>query len=305
MSYNPAFVSDELPTASPGVSDDQSNGGIKLTSFKPLQPGGLDDNPNLVVNINENSSDQRRTDDHHHNHHHHNNHHHQNHHHNANSHQHQHRKTSDTSAASSKQNKVNKKANSNNNDNKQQAASNKHPQQQPEQQQQQQTNFLLSTSSSLSLLDSSTTLQTGAPNDLENATTATTSTTRTSEATNSLPASSYSPSTTSSSLTSATTSTGQCSAVECRDMRYAVGRGKNQKIILQDINVTVPEGSIYGLLGPSGCGKTTMLRCVVGRIKPRSGYVRVFGYQPNESGSQIPGPAIGYMPQVSFKSMLE
>lgn len=80
-------------------------------------------------------------------------------------------------------------------------------------------------------------------------------------------------------------------------MRYAVGRGKSQKVILHDINVTVPEGSIYGLLGPSGCGKTTMLRCVVGRIKPRSGYVRVFGYQPNEPGSQIPGPAIGYMPQ--------
>lgn len=83
-------------------------------------------------------------------------------------------------------------------------------------------------------------------------------------------------------------------------MRYDVGRGRNQKTILYNINVTVPEGSIYGLLGPSGCGKTTMLRCVVGRIKPKEGYVRVFGYRPNESGSQIPGPAIGYMPQVSF-----
>lgn len=55
----------------------------------------------------------------------------------------------------------------------------------------------------------------------------------------------------------------------------------------------------YGLLGPSGCGKTTMLRCIVGRVKPKSGLVRVFGYKPNEAGSQIPGSAIGYMPQVS------
>lgn len=132
--------------------------------------------------------------------------------------------------------------------------------------------FCLSTSSSISLID----------NPILNSLTPS--------------ASSYSTTTSSSSIVS---STGLCAAVECRDMRYDVGRGRNQKNILCDINVTVPEGSIYGLLGPSGCGKTTMLRCVVGRIKPKGGYVRVFGYQPNESGSQIPGPAIGYMPQVS------
>lgn len=95
---------------------------------------------------------------------------------------------------------------------------------------------------------------------------------------------------------------GLCAAIECRDMRYHVGRGSNKKTILHDINVTVPEGSIYGLLGPSGCGKTTMLRCVVGRITPKSGQVRVFGYKPNQAGSRIPGPAIGYMPQVSCSS---
>lgn len=141
-------------------------------------------------------------------------------------------------------------------------------------------NFLLSSSSSLSLIDNPT---------LSSLTTSTATT-----ATNTISQSSY------SSDSSSIVSSGLCAAVECRDMRYCVGRGKNQKTILHDINVTVPEGSIYGLLGPSGCGKTTMLRCVVGRIKPKSGYVRVFGYAPNESGSQIPGPAIGYMPQVSI-----
>lgn len=115
-------------------------------------------------------------------------------------------------------------------------------------------------------------------------------------------ASSYS--TTTSQSSSIVSASGLCSAVECRNMRYDVGRGRNQKTILYNINVTVPEGSIYGLLGPSGCGKTTMLRCVVGRIKPKEGYVRVFGHKPNDSGSQIPGPAIGYMPQVSFPPIL-
>lgn len=105
--------------------------------------------------------------------------------------------------------------------------------------------------------------------------------------------------TSTSTSTTAPQLTAPHAAVECRDMRYDVGRGRSQKTILYNINVTVPEGSIYGLLGPSGCGKTTMLRCVVGRIKPKEGYVSVFGYQPNQPGSQIPGPAIGYMPQVS------
>ena len=158
--------------------------------------------------------------------------------------------------------------------------------------------FLVSGSSTLSLIDNPT---------LSSLATAATNTTASGSLTpnNCSPseassAASYSPSTTSSNVSSLAhgpNSLGLSAAVECRDMRYAVGRGKNEKTILHDINVTVPEGSIYGLLGPSGCGKTTMLRCVVGRIKPRSGYVRVFGYKPNDSGSQIPGPAIGYMPQ--------
>ncbi|KAG9511398.1 ABC transporter G family member 23, partial [Fragariocoptes setiger] len=86
-------------------------------------------------------------------------------------------------------------------------------------------------------------------------------------------------------------------AVEIRGLRYEVGRGRNRKTILDSINLTVPEGCIYGLLGPSGCGKTTMLRCTVGRIEPKQGHIRVLGYRPNDPRGQIPGSAIGYMPQ--------
>ena len=49
---------------------------------------------------------------------------------------------------------------------------------------------------------------------------------------------------------------------------------------LENINMLVPRGTIYGLLGPSGCCKTTLLRCIVGRLKPRHGTVLVFGYKP-------------------------
>ncbi|KAL3270033.1 hypothetical protein HHI36_009089 [Cryptolaemus montrouzieri] len=70
-----------------------------------------------------------------------------------------------------------------------------------------------------------------------------------------------------------------------------------QRAILQDFSMTVPKGSIYGVLGASGCGKTTLLSCMVGRKKFNSGELWVLGGKPGTSGSGVPGPRIGYMPQ--------
>ncbi|CAG2107354.1 unnamed protein product, partial [Medioppia subpectinata] len=75
------------------------------------------------------------------------------------------------------------------------------------------------------------------------------------------------------------------------------GYNRSGKPEIQDANLCVPRGVIYGLLGPSGCGKTTLLRCIIGRLKPRKGLVRVFDTQPGTGESGIPGPGIGYMPQ--------
>ncbi|KAK4876455.1 hypothetical protein RN001_012877 [Aquatica leii] len=61
--------------------------------------------------------------------------------------------------------------------------------------------------------------------------------------------------------------------------------------------MTVPKGSIYGLLGASGCGKTTLLSCIVGRKRLNSGEIWVLGGTPGSRGSGVPGPRIGYMPQ--------
>ncbi|CAF3754855.1 unnamed protein product [Rotaria socialis] len=66
---------------------------------------------------------------------------------------------------------------------------------------------------------------------------------------------------------------------------------------LRDVTLHVPTGFIYGLLGPSGCGKTTLLRCIVGRLQLNRGEINVLGQRPGSRGHQIPGRAVGFMPQ--------
>lgn len=47
--------------------------------------------------------------------------------------------------------------------------------------------------------------------------------------------------------------------------------------VLQDVNLQVPEGSIYGFLGPNGAGKTTTLRLVLGLLQPQQGSISILG----------------------------
>ncbi|XP_059468447.1 ABC transporter G family member 23-like [Neocloeon triangulifer] len=86
-------------------------------------------------------------------------------------------------------------------------------------------------------------------------------------------------------------------AVSVREAYKYYGSSKSPKVVLDRLNMTVPRGAIYGLLGASGCGKTTLLTCIVGRRKLKSGDVWILGGRPGSPGSGVPGPRIGYMPQ--------
>ncbi|MBI3691343.1 MAG: ABC transporter ATP-binding protein, partial [Mycolicibacterium aromaticivorans] len=71
-----------------------------------------------------------------------------------------------------------------------------------------------------------------------------------------------------------------------------VVRGK--RVALDDISVTIPRGSITGLLGPSGCGKTTLMRSIVGTQIVTSGTVTVLGHP---AGSPALRHRVGYVTQ--------
>ncbi len=52
-----------------------------------------------------------------------------------------------------------------------------------------------------------------------------------------------------------------------------------ERVVLDGVNASVSPSEIRVILGGSGCGKTTLLRSIVGLIKPYSGRVRLFGRQ--------------------------
>ena len=49
---------------------------------------------------------------------------------------------------------------------------------------------------------------------------------------------------------------------------------------VDDVDLTVEPGDVYGFLGPNGAGKTTTLRILLGLIRPDSGEARLFGRDP-------------------------
>lgn len=81
--------------------------------------------------------------------------------------------------------------------------------------------------------------------------------------------------------------------------------------VLRSIDFSVPEGTIMGLIGKNGAGKTTMIKCLLGLIRPDQGEAEVFG-EPSWNLSVKTKHRIGYVAQtvgcfrwMKVRSMLE
>jgi len=68
------------------------------------------------------------------------------------------------------------------------------------------------------------------------------------------------------------------------------------QIAVDNLNLEVAAGEIFGFLGPNGAGKTTTMLMLLGLTEPNAGTVRVFGYDPAREPLKVK-EVIGYLPE--------
>lgn len=68
----------------------------------------------------------------------------------------------------------------------------------------------------------------------------------------------------------------------------------NNTLVLDKITLTIHKGDYLGIIGPNGGGKTTLLKIILGLLKPLSGEMRIFG---NECLCNRERSKLGYVPQ--------
>lgn len=73
-----------------------------------------------------------------------------------------------------------------------------------------------------------------------------------------------------------------------------VAKSFHHKQVIAPLSLTIPKGQLIGLLGPSGCGKTTLIKMVMGMLKPDNGEIQALGLQVPHRQLLID---IGYMAQ--------
>ena len=78
-------------------------------------------------------------------------------------------------------------------------------------------------------------------------------------------------------------SSGAQPIVEIRSLWFGYDTARP---VLRDINLEIPRGSVVGIMGQSGCGKTTLLRVIMGALRPSKGEARVLGQPTNALDGQ-------------------
>ena len=58
---------------------------------------------------------------------------------------------------------------------------------------------------------------------------------------------------------------------------------------LDGLDLSVPEGGVFGFLGPNGSGKTTTIRCLLGLVRPTGGRCHLLGTPPGPALASVIG----------------
>jgi len=83
--------------------------------------------------------------------------------------------------------------------------------------------------------------------------------------------------------------------VEIKNVSFSYGK----EVILENVNIIIQKGDFAGIVGPNGGGKTTLLKLILGSLKPDKGKILVLGNEPEKSYLRV-----GYMPQHAYLDML-
>src|SRR5208282_1674390 len=73
--------------------------------------------------------------------------------------------------------------------------------------------------------------------------------------------------------------------------------GRDKVRALDDLNLTIHRGEVFGLLGPNGSGKSTTIKLLLGLIFPSHGHASVLGHA---AGSTVINERIGFLPEESY-----
>jgi zinc transport system ATP-binding protein len=79
--------------------------------------------------------------------------------------------------------------------------------------------------------------------------------------------------------------------VSVREVSFAYGTDR----VLENISFCVPDKCLVGVIGPNGGGKTTLMKLILGLLKPQTGQIEVFGHSVAKLNSLR--AQIGYVPQ--------
>ena len=68
-----------------------------------------------------------------------------------------------------------------------------------------------------------------------------------------------------------------------------VGLRKSYKgnVVVNDVNIHVPKGAIYGFVGPNGAGKSTVMKMILNLIQPEAGEAQLFGEKVTDQSYEV------------------